>query len=98
MRLLLAIVLSAAAVAPASGARPPEYQEGKKLYKAGEHSRALEKLATAARKAPGEAKVHYLLGLAQAKVGRFLEAERSLLEAQRLDPGIRFTNRSKFEE
>jgi tetratricopeptide (TPR) repeat protein len=98
MRLFLALTLCVAAVPPASGATPPEYEEGKKLYKAGEHARALEKLAAAARKAPGEARVHYLLGLAQAKLGRFLEAERSLLEAQRLDPSIRFTSRSKFEE
>jgi len=47
---------------------------------------AAEALARAAKLAPDSARIHYNLGLALQKLGRGEEAEKALLEAQRLAP------------
>ena len=81
----------------AAAEKLPEFSEAKRLYAAREYARAVEMLQAAAAKAPMQARVHYLLGLAQTRLGHYAQAEQSLRLAQRLDPKIGFTSRAKFE-
>jgi tetratricopeptide (TPR) repeat protein len=100
-RRLLALSIGLAsffAASVSSAQKLPEFSEAKRLYAARDYARAADKLRAAVAKSPGQARVHYLLGLAQTKLGQFAEAEQSRREAQRLDPAIGFTSKAKFEK
>ena len=74
------------------------FSAARPLYKEARYAEAVTQLTQAVREEPKEARVRYLLGLTYSKTGRFVDAARSFEEARQLDPGIRFTQRAKFED
>ena len=66
---------------------------------AGQLSRAETMLNEVVREKPNSARAHYELGEVLARLGRNPEARQALLEAQRLDPALKFArDREHFQD
>lgn len=74
--------------APAAAKAPVQsiYDEGKKLYDAGDYAGARSKFAEAARREPENARWFYNLGLAQRQLDNYQAARQAFLRARELNP------------
>ncbi len=65
------------------------YEEGKKLYDAGDFNGARSKFNEAVKIEPGNARWHYNLGLTHRQMENLHAASESLMKARELDPGYK---------
>lgn len=90
---LILVVLSSVALAL------PAPKDIEAAVKAGQLSQAETMLHEVIKERPGSAKAHYELGQVLAREGRNQEARKELLEAQRLDPSLKFaTDPQRFRD
>ncbi|MBL8472209.1 MAG: tetratricopeptide repeat protein [Rhodocyclaceae bacterium] len=77
----------------------PTPQDIRTAVEAGNYAQAETQLREVLREKPASAKAHYELGQVLARSGRRIEARAELLEAQRLDPSLKFaSNPQHFRE
>jgi tetratricopeptide (TPR) repeat protein len=89
---LLFICAPALAQAPSPAERAlATYEEGKKLYDAGDYSAARSKFIDAIKVEPVNPRWHYNLGLAQRQLDNYQAARQALLRARELDPEYKRT-------
>ncbi len=91
---LFAALLFVGAPAMAQAPSPAEralatYEEGKKLYDAGDHAAARSKFIAAIKVEPENPRWHYNLGLAHRQLDNYQAARQALLRARELDPGYK---------
>lgn len=84
--LALAQTESAPAPAAAKASAQSLYDEGKKLYDAGDYAAARAKFAEAARRDPENARWFYNLGLAQRQLDNYQAARQAFMRARELNP------------
>lgn len=65
------------------------YEQGKKLYDAGDYAGARSRFIEAIRIEPDNARWHYNLGLVNRQMDNFHAARQSLLKARELDPAYK---------
>jgi tetratricopeptide (TPR) repeat protein len=84
---LLFVCAPALAQAPSPSERAlATYEEGKKLYDAGDFSAARSKFIATIKVEPENPRWHYNLGLVQRQLDNYQAARQSLLRARELDP------------
>jgi hypothetical protein len=76
----------AQAATPANPQALATYEQGKKLYDAGDYAGARSRFIEAIRIEPDNARWHYNLGLVHRQMDNFQAARQSLLKARELDP------------
>jgi len=58
-------------------------------YETGEYAEAAEAFERALASAPGDAELHYNLGMSLRKLGRNQDAQQHFAEARRLNPNLK---------
>lgn len=70
----------------------PSPKDIEAAVQAGQFDRAESQLREVLREKPSSARAHYELGQVLAREGRYLEAEQSLRQAQKLEPSLKFAS------
>jgi len=94
-----ALVLSVALGVSGHAMALPTPQDIQTSVQSGRLDQAESQLREVLRAKPNSAKAHYELGEVLAREGRYIEAQQSLREAQRLEPSLKFASSpQKFQD
>lgn len=94
-----ALVLSVALGAAGHALALPTPQDIQTSVQSGRLDQAETQLREVLQAKPNSAKAHYELGEVLAREGRYIEAQQSLREAQRLEPSLKFASSpQKFQD
>lgn len=94
-----ALVLSVALGAAGAAMALPTPQDIQTSVQSGRLDKAESQLREVLQAKPNSAKAHYELGEVLAREGRYIEAQQSLREAQRLEPSLKFASSpQKFQD